>query len=169
MANYGSLTKLPALLAICVIIAAYGRPTDLDSDGISNSVSFIVGGINNPSDFGVRNPAHLETQKEGIVVQQCFCPENLNACLCQKEINGGFTNIASRGFLHDTNEFNAENDRGSKDGDRTKKDTSVLSPAEQFILNLPLDNVIRIMYINLPERSRKKFANDEYNRLYQRD
>nr|XP_034320005.1 uncharacterized protein LOC109620779 [Crassostrea gigas] len=169
MANYGSFTKVPALLAICVIIAAYGRPTDLDSDGISNSVSFIVGGINNPSDFGLRNPAHLETQKEGIIVQQCFCPENLNGCLCQKEINGGFTNIASRGFVHDTKNFNTENDRGSKDGDRAKKDTSVLSLPEQFILNLPLDNLIRIIYINLPERLRKKFANDVYNMLHQRD
>lgn len=116
-----------------------------------------------------RNPAHLETQKEGIIVQQCFCPENFNGCLCQKEINGGFTNIASRGFVHDKKNFNTENDRGSKDGDRAKKDTSVLSLPEQFILNLPLDNLIRIIYINLPERLRKKFANDVYNMLHQRD
>ncbi|XP_052694631.1 uncharacterized protein LOC128172935 [Crassostrea angulata] len=168
MANYGSFTKVPALLAICVIITAYGIPTDLDSDGNGNSVSFIVGGLNNPLDFGLRNPAHLETQKEGIIVQQCFCPENLDGCLCQKEINGGFTNIASRGFLHDTNDFNTENDRGSKDGDRAKKDTSVLSPPIRFILSLPLDNVLRIIYNNLPEGEREKFANNEYNRYHQR-
>ncbi|XP_052694630.1 uncharacterized protein LOC128172934 [Crassostrea angulata] len=169
MANHGSFTKVPALLAICVIITAYGRPTDLDSDGNGNSVSFIVGGLNNLLDFGLSNPAHLETQKEGIIVQKCFCPENLNGCLCQKEIKGGFTNIASRGFVHDTKNFNAENDRGSKDGDRAKKDTSVLSPAQQFMDSLPPDSIVQIIIDNLPDGLREKFKSIVNNRLHQRE
>lgn len=115
------------------------------------------------------NPAHLETQKEGIIVQKCFCPENLNGCLCQKEIKGGFTNIASRGFVHDTKNFNAENDRGSKDGDRAKKDTSVLSPAQQFMDSLPPDSIVQIIIDNLPDGLREKFKSIVNNRLHQRD
>lgn len=54
MVNYGFFIKVFVLFVICVIIIVYGRLIDLDFDGNGNFVFFIVGGLNNLFDFGLR-------------------------------------------------------------------------------------------------------------------